>query len=582
MAEAIAALSLACNIFQAVSFAGEVVGLCRNVLKDGTPEPGLAKKAVLLNTFAASLESDNTRFDNLNKNEGKHPVENQAARARLRDVSADLLRLTKELQELMDKVSSKSGPSKISRVNAVFKYKIRDHSKIKALETDIDRMKGALDSELLAQICSSTEAGQALNTKEFSLLRGDVQNFIGRWAEGNRDLEDLVSTEAQTTRNHVTAETQRVVEQLGVQEAQRTLNQKENALLATLRFPEMNERYNGIEEASKDTVDWIFQKKITSSTTAGTDTAVPFTPWLRSDAPIFWISGRPGSGKSTLMRFLAHDKRKMSHLSWWKPDVDVLHFYFFEIGRSPLQSQLRGCLRTLLHQLFTCQPDIMRRYLEINPETGKKSSEHDWSVNELRQALLDSLALAENAFCIFLDGLDEQDPAENHSVLELIASLEAFTNIKLCLSSRAKIIFKKTFQDRPNIQMHQLTHNSMRAYARKALAGHENYLRDLNKDITGLEGFVCRIASSSNGIYLWTSLVLKSVLRGIQNGDSWETLETRVARYEPGLFSLYKNMWQHCNEDVPVYREQTAHLFSHFLAVAKIRRYRHSFEEILY
>ncbi|KAF4451006.1 hypothetical protein F53441_5953 [Fusarium austroafricanum] len=63
-----------------------------------------------------------------------------------------------------------------------------------------------------------------------------------------------------------------------------------------------------------------------------------FTDWLLSDTPIYWISGNPGSGKSTLMKYLSEHPRTSEYLAR-NPDAAVFQrtIMFFVI-----QSTLQG------------------------------------------------------------------------------------------------------------------------------------------------------------------------------------------------------------------------------------------------
>ncbi|PSN61495.1 hypothetical protein BS50DRAFT_152841 [Corynespora cassiicola Philippines] len=67
-------------------------------------------------------------------------------------------------------------------------------------------------------------------------------------------------------------------------------------LLESLVFEEMEYRYSSIREAHPKFFEHVLDSRI--------------IPWLQSNELLFWISGKPGSGKSTLMKFLADDPRK--------------------------------------------------------------------------------------------------------------------------------------------------------------------------------------------------------------------------------------------------------------------------------
>lgn len=69
-------------------------------------------------------------------------------------------------------------------------------------------------------------------------------------------------------------------------------------ILSELRFDGMDERYEDIADAYRKTLQWIYEKP-----------NLNFVRWLNGDHGVYWISGKAGSGKSTLMKFLCQDRR---------------------------------------------------------------------------------------------------------------------------------------------------------------------------------------------------------------------------------------------------------------------------------
>jgi hypothetical protein len=69
------------------------------------------------------------------------------------------------------------------------------------------------------------------------------------------------------------------------------------ALLSSLRYNLMKDREGRIADAHQYTFQWLF-----------TDTHegkwANFKDWLESDSKLYWITGKAGSGKSTLMKYI--------------------------------------------------------------------------------------------------------------------------------------------------------------------------------------------------------------------------------------------------------------------------------------
>lgn len=127
-------------------------------------------------------------------------------------------------------------------------------------------------------------------------------------------------------------------------------------LLQSLWFPEIDLRRSEIKEPAPDTLDWIFE----SGDHIGARLKWPsFRQWLREDSSMYWISGKAGSGKSTLMARIVKDKRTFEELDFWRngDELEVLSFFFWRAG-SDLQKSIRGLLRSLLYQLCCLRPSI--------------------------------------------------------------------------------------------------------------------------------------------------------------------------------------------------------------------------------
>jgi len=80
---------------------------------------------------------------------------------------------------------------------------------------------------------------------------------------------------------------------------------KQYRLLNTLNYSSMRSRHARIVEAHARTFDWIF----VPPDEVPKDRKLPvvkFVRWLRQSDSIYWISGKAGSGKSTLMKYLSN------------------------------------------------------------------------------------------------------------------------------------------------------------------------------------------------------------------------------------------------------------------------------------
>lgn len=112
---------------------------------------------------------------------------------------------------------------------------------------------------------------------------------------------------------------------------------------------EMDDRENQIEDAYARTFKWLLP---TEDQHKNEQLGNEFLDWIKSEiSPLYWISGKAGSGKSTLMKNLYGNSVFRTLLEEWaKPaSVTFAGFFFFDRGKSMLQKSRIGLLRSLLH-----------------------------------------------------------------------------------------------------------------------------------------------------------------------------------------------------------------------------------------
>ncbi|KAI9166340.1 Protein SERAC1 [Paramyrothecium foliicola] len=121
-------------------------------------------------------------------------------------------------------------------------------------------------------------------------------------------------------------------------------------VLHALKPPERDIRLSQVGENFGHTFNWAFDDRSTG-----------LTEWLRRGKGLYWISGKPGSGKSTFMKFLLNDNRTKELLHKWNSSSSKImgNFFFYHRG-TLLQKSFDGLLRSLLSQLLEKEPLLFR------------------------------------------------------------------------------------------------------------------------------------------------------------------------------------------------------------------------------
>ncbi|KAJ0115843.1 hypothetical protein J7T55_004012 [Diaporthe amygdali] len=336
----------------------------------------------------------------------------------------------------------------------------------------------------------------------------------------------------------------------------------EQEVLTSLHYKVMKTRYESIPEAYQQTFDWIF--KASRSSSVGSKTT--FRSWLKSKSGIFWITGKAGSGKSTLMKFLgSHERTSRALKSWAAPDACVIaNFYFWSLG-TELQKTQEGLLRSLLFEVLRQSPDLMPtvcpdRWRSSQISGARNSLITSWTLSELRETItrLSQANGLSKRFCFFIDGLDEY--SGNHlEITKILRELSSSQNIKICVSSRPWNVFEDEFgrDDDRKIYIHDLTRGDITKYAQGKLQEHPNW-RLMSVQSTRYDALVQNITDKAQGVFLWVFLVIRSLSEGLTNGDTLSILEARIRQFPTDLEQYFRHM---LNSVESIYHHQMAETF---------------------
>ncbi|KAK0644033.1 hypothetical protein B0T16DRAFT_293275, partial [Cercophora newfieldiana] len=280
--------------------------------------------------------------------------------------------------------------------------------------------------------------------------------------------------------------------------------------------------------------------------------------WLTSGRKMFWVSGKPGSGKSTFMKFLADNPKTRAALDRWaSPNRLVLASHYFWSAGTTMQKSRQGLLQTLLYDIFRQLPDLIETAcVERWPQTPEQLSHELWSLPEL-QRVLQRIAdqNMEVKFCFFIDGLDEFE-GDHVDFCRSLLDLTKSPHIKLCVSSRAWNVFEDSFgqNQESKLYIHELTHGDIRSYAERRLQEHPRW-KDLNEEVSNADWLIDQITERATGVFLWVFLVTGQLRNGLTEYDSFSDLQRRLERVPDDLEAFFKHILESVE---PFYHEKMA------------------------
>jgi NACHT domain len=316
---------------------------------------------------------------------------------------------------------------------------------------------------------------------------------------------------------------------------------KEIAIIRSLNFENRPVRFTSISEAHNHTFSWALSDRPYESATS---TRGNLLKWLTKGSGFFWVSGKPGSGKSTLMKFIANQPAISDALSRWaKPKPAILCFHFFWKAGTPMQKSLNGLLRTLLYDIFRQLPELIEsccphRWDALEHPLGANV----WDKSELLQALrsvIDHKVLPAK-FCFFIDGLDEYEGDHVDFCLAL-KDLNRSEDVKICVSSRPWNVFEDSFGDDPSskLYIHELTRHDIRLFSKCRLKEHPRWRQIARQN---REELINKITDRAAGVFLWVCLVTQELRHSLTEYDNFSEMQNRLDRIPDDLEAFFKQI----------------------------------------
>ncbi|KAF4497778.1 small s [Fusarium agapanthi] len=411
-------------------------------------------------------------------------------------------------------------------------------------------------------------------------------------------VEQLVSIEAQATRDAINTHVTSEFKALGIKNISDNQRQR---LLKSLKPEEIRERYNAVLPSSDACFERVFasfgrvcrndpgykawkgyeqafdddsenemsQEELEYGDWIDDVDEIDhlwecFSTWLQSDDKLFWIRGKPGSGKSTLIKFLINNDNTKRLLGSWHPNTRILSHFFWKIGNEP-QNSIRGLLCSLLYDLLSEDDDATEKVLRQFKFSESKDFYKEWSSQEAEKVLWYLLDASAQPTCIFVDGLDEISDKDGYqTLLSVVQRLTTCRGTKVCVSSRPETELVRRFEiiGVQNLRLDDLTKPEMIVYLQKEF---EKLPKEQSAHLP-LEEFAKTLLGKAQGVFLWLALASQSVTSGILNGDDKETLSQRLEELPEKLESLYQTMWERLNGHNQIYRETAARYFRFVIA----------------
>jgi len=291
-----------------------------------------------------------------------------------------------------------------------------------------------------------------------------------------------------------------------------------------IQFNEASRRLEQISIPHRKTFSWLW------------DEGTGVRRWLEASNSLLLITGKPGSGKSVLMKEIHSQlERKCAH------ETIILPFFFNGRG-TDLQKSVEGMLRAfvagILQQASDVQNAILRAY---RMKTSASEFEDEiWEKNDLMRVLLDLLSPRQSRMSIILlvDALDECLDESSTNLFKYLKGLtelgKSNVTVTVCVSSRDLPMSLDHDSKSYSLCLHDWTKNDI-----------ENYVEDKLTDLVPeaerrvLNEMKEKIIQKADGIFLWVELTLEQLQQAVVNGGTPAKYQQLLSYLPARLTDLY-------------------------------------------
>ncbi|OTA06132.1 hypothetical protein A9Z42_0068730 [Trichoderma parareesei] len=291
-------------------------------------------------------------------------------------------------------------------------------------------------------------------------------------------------------------------------------------LLKSLRFDQIDARQMTIKKAHVKTCQWLLQRP-------------EYLDWLdpakfQEHHGFLWIKGKPGTGKSTLMKFALRNAQRK------RGGKIIIHFFFNARGED-LEKSTVGMYRSLLSQLLERIPSLLDT-LEVPGSIARSGEDHHWNTEILTDLLEQAIQNLEgfNVLC-FIDALDECEEDHVRDMIRFFETVgESITagTFRVCFSSR------------------HYPHITISKGLGLVLESQEGHTQDITSYIDselmiGREALATHLRTElrekAGGIFMWVVLVV-GILNKEYDSGRVKDLRKRLQEIPEDLHELFRNI----------------------------------------
>jgi tetratricopeptide (TPR) repeat protein len=295
-----------------------------------------------------------------------------------------------------------------------------------------------------------------------------------------------------------------------------------------------------VVDSEDNTGDWILKHP-------------QYTGWKSQEtSTLLWIQGKPGSGKSVLMKHLLRELRKeRSHRN-------LVASFFYSARDGERETSHQHMLQTLLFQVLEQEGQLYPRFQETYRRLrGASKDQITWTYDDLKEVFAALATSHEQSLQIYLivDAIDESDKGQLSDILSLFhdrhRSSSPTSVIKTILASRPSELIEKKLTGSFNLLLEEENKNDIAVLVDAKLA----FLHD--SDDTLFQWAVKYLNDHSHGVFLWISIIIKELIIWADEGGYTEAeIKGKVQTFPLELVDYYKYMIKRLAQHKPEVQDE--------------------------
>jgi ankyrin repeat protein len=298
--------------------------------------------------------------------------------------------------------------------------------------------------------------------------------------------------------------------------------EQRQTLVDSMRFDQIDARQMTIKRAHAKTCEWLLKKS-------------EYLDWLdaaklHEHYGFLWIKGKPGTGKSTMMKFALNNSRKTMK------DRIIVSFFFNARG-ADLERTTIGMYRSLLVQLLERLPELQCVF-EYLGFTWNNSRHYEWSVELLNDLFEQAIQLlGQSSVVCFIDALDE---CNERQVRDLVAFFQHLGELTVLAGIRFQVCFSSR----------HYPHITISKGLSLVLEGQEGHIQDITSYIDSslrighsklAEQIRIELQEKASGVFMWVVLVVDILNKEHDSGRMHE-LRQRLQDIPGDLHELFRDI----------------------------------------